>query len=382
LAHTKRLLLTLVWLVGACWAVEPTAADYWIYFGTYTPKSGLSQSKGIYMSRYESAKGDISQPELVAETDNPSYLALHPNHRVLYTVNETASHSTVSSYAIEAGTGKLTLLNRVPSGGQSPCAISLDKAGHYLLVANFTGGSFGVLRLQADGSIGEETDLIQQTGSGPNKQWQAGSRAHWAGFSPDGRFILVMNLGTDSVYLYRFDPEHGKATPTEQGVVKLQAGYGPRNIAFDATGRFVYLVNQLGGALIVYRWDADHGALTPIQETTLKPPGFTEEFNGGEDLFDRSGQHLYVANRGSDTLAVFSVDAAKGTVALLQQESSRGMSPRHIAFDPTGQYLLVANQYTDNLIFLGVDSATGRLRRTRTFIKLNSISYIQFVPIH
>jgi 6-phosphogluconolactonase len=257
--------------------------------------------------------------------------------------------------------------------------VSLDRDGKYLLVANFTGGSFGVIRLETDGSLGKQTSLVQQEGSGPNPQWQPGSRAHWAGFSPDGRFVLVMNLGNDRVYVYRFDAATGTVTPNDPAFLKMPAGYGPRNLLFHPNGRIAYLVNQLGGTLVVFEWDAARGALRQIQEVSLKPPGFDEEFNGGEEVLDRDAKFLYVACRGSDTLAVFSVHPATGMVTLVQHESSRGMSPRHIALDPDGKTLLVANQYTDNLLFLGVNAATGRLKRIVKVVKITAVAYIQFV---
>lgn len=365
-----------------CRAAQGPRGESLVYIGTYTSQSGPSQSKGIYVSRFRTDTGEGSDPVLAAETDNPSFLAIHPSRRFLYSTNETGARSSVSSFAIEPATGKLTLLNRVASGGQGPCQISVDRTGNYLLVANFVSGNAAVLRLKGDGSLGEQTALVQQSGSSVNPQWQSGPHAHWAGFSPDDRFAIVANIGNDQMFVYRFDAANGSLAPNDPSSVKMKPGYGPRHFTFHPNGKFGYLLNQLSGALIVFGWDADRGVLNQIQDINVLPTGFTEEFNSAEVAVDPRGRFIYASTRGPDTIAVFSVDPVKGTVALIQQVPSRGMSPRHFALDPTGSYLLVANQYTDGVVILAVDSQTGRLKRTRRMLKVNAPVCVKFVTLN
>jgi 6-phosphogluconolactonase len=369
--------------VAAIGRAAPAAADEsLVYIGTYT--GGVSpeeRSAGIYVARFRADTGEVTVPAVAAETDNPSFLAVHPSRRFLYAANESGERSGVSAFAIDPASGKLTLLNRVSPGGNSPCHISIDRAGKNLLVANFS-GSVAVLRIRDDGSLGERTALVTHSGSGPNRQWQSGPHVHWAGFSPDNRFALAVNIGNDQVFVYGFDAERGTLSATPASVVKLKPGTGPRHIAFHPNGKFAYLINQLSGSLMSYRWDAARGALEEIRSVTTIPADYSGEINGGEVVLDAAGRYLYTSTRGSDSIAVFSIDPEKGTAVPLQQVPARGISPRHIALDPDGGYLLAANQHTDGVVVFRVDRPTGRLIRivpARRAVRVNSPACVVFL---
>ena len=180
-------------------AVPAEGNDFFVYVGTYTGFKyvhhskpyglGESHSKGIYVSRFRAATGELSEPELAAEMINPSFLTISPNHRFLYAVSEDPQslgppldHSSyVSAFAIDSATGKLRRLNTVPASGTSTCFISMDKTGNFVLMANFGSGSISVVRVNQDGSLGELTAFIQDVGhsvdpsiqSEPHHQYQA-----------------------------------------------------------------------------------------------------------------------------------------------------------------------------------------------------------------
>src|SRR6202043_3403006 len=153
------------------------AGEYFVYFGTYTGftymleglPAGGSHSKGIYVSRFQPATGKVSKPELAAEIVNPAFLAIHPNQRFLYVATEDPEplgpnfdhESYVSAFAIDPSTGKLNLLNTLPTGGTSTCYLSIDRTGHYVLMANFGSSSVTVLRIKDDGSLGEQTAFMK-----------------------------------------------------------------------------------------------------------------------------------------------------------------------------------------------------------------------------
>jgi 6-phosphogluconolactonase len=361
----------------------PESKESLVYFGTYTTMKAPRDSKGIYVSRFRSDTGDVTEPILAVETDNPSFLAVHPNRRFLYSTNETGTNSGVSAFSIDRTSGKLTLLNRVSSGGRGPCHIAVDRTGKFVMVANFTSGNAVVLQLKEDGSLGDQAAIVQQTGTSVNPQWQTASHAHWVGFSPDNRFALVANIGNDQLFVYRFNEANGSLTPAEPASIKVKPGDGPRNLTFHPNGKFAYLLSQLSGALNVYQWDTDRGVLNKVQETSVwpRPKGDAEDFNAAEVVVEPNGKFLYASNRGSDTVAAFSVDPAKGTLTLIQQESSRGISPRHISLDPTSSFLLVSNENTDGVTILPIDKATGRLRRLRKYVRLNEPVCAQFVTL-
>lgn len=379
------------------WASAAPTGEYLVYFGTYTGfhftrkgvPTGQSQSRGIYCSRFRPATGEVTQPELAAEIVNPSFLAIHPNHRFLYAVSEDPrllgpsrdKGSFVSAFAINPATGKLALLNTVSSGGTSTCHISVDKSGGNVLVTNFGSGSVSVLRVKQDGSLGEMSAHVQLTGTSVDPFYQTQPHPHSINLSPDNRFVLVADLGTDKVLVYRFDEAAGSLTPNDPPFAKVKPGSGPRHFIFDPSGRFGYLMNEMGGTLTAFAWDAARGVLTQIQETSTVPVDFRGEDHSAEVVIDPRGRFLYDSNRGPDTIAVLSIDGANGTLAPVEQEPSRGLLPRSFDIDPTGAYLFAANQGTDNVVLFRVDGQTGRISPTRTVLKVDAPVCVKFMPV-
>jgi 6-phosphogluconolactonase len=198
------------------WSAPATSGEYFVYFGTYTGftylreglPAGGSHSKGIYFSRFQSSTGKVSQPELAAEIVNPAFLAVHPNQRFLYAASEDPAslgpnfdhESYVSAFAIDPSTGKLHLLNTLPTGGTSTCYLSIDKTGHYVLMANFGSSSVTVLRIKDDGSLGEQTAFMKHIGKGKDPFFQSKAHPHSIDVSPDNRYAVVSDLGVDKVF--------------------------------------------------------------------------------------------------------------------------------------------------------------------------------------
>ncbi len=387
-------------------AAPVPSGEYFVYFGTYTGfkfishglPAGRSESQGIYVARFQPSTGEISEPRLAAKVTNPSFLAIHPNHRFLYAVIEDPlsvgpykdKASYVSAFAIESD-GALRLLNTVPAHGTSTCYISLDKSGRYAMVANFGSGSVTLFKLNADGSLGPETGFDQHTGKSVDPVYQAGPHAHSIDVSPDDRYAVSSDLGLDKLLIYKFDPATGSLAPNNAEpwvVVKPPTG-GPRHFVFSADGRFGYSLAEMSGVLTVYKWESSQGSLAEIQEITMKTPEFDRNetivrlnsFHSAEVALHPNGKYLYASNRGPDTIAVFSVDAGNGTLTPVEEVSSRGLMPRQFAIDPTGSYLMVANEASDDIAVLAIDPATGRLAPTRKIAKINSPSCVAFVPV-
>src|SRR5262245_16282256 len=186
-------------------AKEEKPQKLWVYVGTYTQKG----SKGIYRCELDLATGKLSAPVLAGESTNPSFLAIHPNQRFLYAVNEVGDFEgkktgAISAFAIDPKTGDLTLLNQQASGGDGPCHLVVDKEGKNVLAANYGGGSACVLPITADGKLGEATSVIQHKGSSVNPKRQEAPHAHSINLDPANRFAFVADLGLDKVMVYRF----------------------------------------------------------------------------------------------------------------------------------------------------------------------------------
>jgi 6-phosphogluconolactonase len=307
-----------------------------VYFGTYTG----AKSQGIYVSRFDPATGGLSAPELAATTRNPTFLAVHPGGRCLYAVNEVGDAGTVSAFAIDAETGKLTLLNRQGSGGGGPCHLSVDATGRCLLVANYNSGSIAALPIHADGSLGEATTTIQHTGSSVNPARQTGPHAHFICPSPDDRFALNCDLGLDKVFVYRLDADAARLSPGDPPFATVAPGSGPRHLTFSPDGRFVYVINEMGGTINVFSYNAANAALTGVQTISTLPADFSGKNTAAEIALTPSGKFLYASNRGDDSLAVFAVDRKSGRLTLVEHQSTQGRTPRHFVIDPTGHWLL------------------------------------------
>src|SRR5713101_8422571 len=222
------------------------------FVGTYTAKTN---SKGIYSFHIDTATGQLSAIGVAAETPDPSWVAVHPSGKFLYAANEAGKASTVSAFAVDAKSGKLTLLNQLPSLGEDPCYLSFDKTGKYLLVANYSSGTVAVFPILPNGRLGEHTAVVKDQGTtGPHKN-QEGPHAHWIETSPDNRFALVADLGLDEVLVYTFDAASGTLTPNEPAFAKLKAGSGPRHIAFHPRGKFVFAVSELNSTATSFAYD-------------------------------------------------------------------------------------------------------------------------------
>lgn len=331
-----------------------------LYVGTYTDKG----SKGIYGWHFDEATGKVQPLGLMGASVNPSFLALSPDGKRLIAVNETGEYKgrpggSVSSFSIGVD-GKLTLLSEAPSGGAHPCYVTLDAGAHHALVSNYTGGSVSVLPLDAKGQWGEATAFQPYTGKGPNAQRQEAAHAHSINLSPDGKFALVADLGTDLIHLHRYDSRTGTLKPADIPFARTAPGAGPRHLTFSPNGHFAYVLNELQGSLTTYAWDAKQGALIEKQTVSTLPPHYDQPNTCAEVRVHPSGKFVYASNRGHDSIAVFKVQK-DGRLDFVEHVSTGGKAPRNFVLSPSGKWLLAANQGTDNVVVFRIDPQTGKL---------------------
>jgi 6-phosphogluconolactonase len=383
-SRTIRTGLFLVFYVGLAAASPAPASKYFVYVGTYT--EGGSDSKGIYAYRFDASTGKITPIGLAAKTVNPSFLAVHPNHHFLYAVNEVGNYDglksgAVSAFAIDSTTGKLTQLNQVASRGADPCYITVDKSGKYVLVANYTGGSVAVFPVLDDGRLGEASAFVQHSGHGPNPQRQEGPHAHSIDLSPDNRFAMVDDLGLDESLIYKFDSSKGTLTANDPGFVKQDAGAGPRHFAFHPNGKFAYVIDEMGSTVTAFAFEGMQGVLHSLQTVSTLPKDSKRINNAAEIEVDAKGKFLYASNRGDDSIAVFAIDADKGTLTAIERVSTKGSSPRNFAIAPNGRLLFGANEKSDEIVVFQINQQTGRLTPTGKVLELSQPVCVKFVPI-
>jgi 6-phosphogluconolactonase len=357
---------------------------YLVYVGTYTEKG--SKSKGIYAYRYDAATGQIASLGLAAETANPSFVAIHPNGRFLYAVNEVGKYQGpnsggVSAFAIDHASGKLTFLNEVASRGADPCYITVDKTGKYVLVANYTGGSVAVFPVLSDGKLGETSAFVQHTGHGTNPERQEGPHAHSIDLSGDNRFAMVDDLGLDELLVYRFDSDKGLLVSNEPKYAKVEPGAGPRHFALHPGSQFAYVVNEMQSSITAFANDSTAGAFHLLQTISTLPRDFAGKNDGAEVQMHPSGKFLYASNRGHDSIAVFAIDPNKGTLTPIEYTPTQGSTPRSFEIDPTGKLLFAENQKSDNIVIFRIDAKTGHLTPAGKTLNVASPVCVKFVEI-
>lgn len=356
--------------------------SYLVYVGTYTGPT----SKGIYAYRFDTATGQTTSLGLVAETVNPSFLAVDPNRRFLYAANEIADYrgeksGGVSAFAIDHKSGKLVFLNEVSSRGAGPCYVSLDKTGKYVMVANYDTGSVAVFPVLADGKLSEASAVIQDTGHGPNPKRQEGPHAHEIETSPDNRFALAADLGVDEVLVYHFDPAKGTLAANDPPFAKVAPGAGPRHFIFDPSAKFLYAIDEMASTVTAFSYSSAAGTLRQSAAVSILPEGFKGNNDAAEIQISSDGKFLYGSNRGHDSIAILALDPATGTPKFLESVPTGGKTPRNFEIAPGGAYLFAANQESNNVVIFKIDKKTGHLAPTGQVLEVSSPVCIKFVAI-
>jgi 6-phosphogluconolactonase len=342
------------------------------YIGTMTDQT---TSKGIYLGSIDTDTGKLGTLTLAAVAKKPNFLALSPDHPFLF----AALSDTVGSFQVRSD-GTLSALNEQPSGGGGPCHISLDKTGRHVFVANYDSGNMASFEVGPDGLIGERTALMQFTGSGPDPGRQKKSYAHSVYVDPKNEFIYSCDLGSDSVWIFKFDAIKGTLMPANPPMAKVPPGNGPRHLAFHPDGKFVYVANEMGRSVTVFARDIASGALTALETVPTLPSGTpAKDTATAEICCHPSGKWLYVSNRGIDTISVFAI-ASNGRLSLLQSASSVAKFPRSFAIDPTGQWLITAGQKDNRIAVLKIDRTTGQLTATDQSAAVDAPVCVLFVP--
>lgn len=379
-----------VWLVGAAvlvgampmYAAErgKGTAALWVYLGTYTgPKS-----KGIYRCRFDAKTGQLSPAELAGEVTSPSFVAIHPSGRFLYSVNEVSvaggkPGGGVTAFAIDSSTGQLTKLNQQSSGGAGPCHLVVDRAGKHVLVSNYGGGSVTVLPIADDGKLGEATAFVQHKGSSANPKRQEGPHAHSINLDKANRFAFTADLGLDKVLVYRFDAARGTLMPNEPPSAPVAPGSGPRHFAFHPSGQHAYVINEMANTVTMFSYDAEHGVLTPKQTLPTLPADFTGTSYTAEVQVHPSGRFVYGSNRGHNSITVFAVEPSSGELRLVSHQASGIKTPRNFGIDPTGHYLLVANQDGNSVLVFRINQQTGSLEATDQQVEVAAPVCVKFL---
>lgn len=326
-----------------------------VYIGAYTSQDGGAD--GIGLASVDATTGALAAARPVGETADPSYLALSEDGRFLYATHEL-NDGLVGAFAVSPD-GTLRLLGQQSTHGAHPCHLAIHPSGRYLLSANYGSGSVAVHPIEPDGSLGEATQVVQHSGSGPVSDRQEGPHAHMVACDPVEEYVFAVDLGTDSVYVYAIDLDAGRLT--ERSRLALRPGAGPRHIAFQPDWLTAYVINELDSTLVVCDWDPRVGRLSIIQTLSTRPSEASGENFPAAIVLPPDGRFIYGSNRGDDTIAVFSALEEGRRVELVQTIETGGEQPRDLALSPDGSNLYAANQRSDAITSFTVDSESGTL---------------------
>jgi 6-phosphogluconolactonase (cycloisomerase 2 family) len=353
--------------------------------------------RGIHVFRVDRTTGAMTASGVVEIGTSPSSLALNAAGTRLYSANETDrigddKHGTASAFVIDRTDGGLRLLNTVGTGGAGPTYVSVHPGGRHLLVANYFGGSVAVLPILADGRLGGASDVKVDAGTvGPTRAAHAPSgsfavsghdrtHAHMIQADPSGRFVLHVDLGLDTIVIWRFDDQRGTLAPNDPPSVSLPAGDGPRHFHFHPSGHWFYSIQEEGSTIALFDYDSGTGRLTTRQTISTMPPGFAGSNFCSGILVSADGRYVYAGNRLHDSIAVFAV-GADGQLTYVGEEWTRGDYPRSFSFDPTGGFLYCCNQRADAITVFRVDRASGGLSFTGQYVPVGNPSSIVFVDL-
>lgn len=358
------------------------ADDQWVYFGTYTDGMSPTGSKGIYLAQLDAATGKLGTAVLVAEMDNPSFLAAHPNGKVLYAVGESGGKDggPVVAFKIDPKTGGLTKLNEVKSRGDGPCHISVHPNGHYLAVANYVGGSSAVFELGSDGKIGNYGGFAQHKGSSIDKDRQKGPHAHCVQFFPNGQYILAADLGADRVFVMPYNAGKGSLhLSAGNSDVTLLAGTGPRHLALAKDGKFGYVCGELNSTVNVIEFGWAEGNKV-VQSLITVPADKSKGNSTAECLLSPNEKFVYVSNRGHNSVAVFKVGEDRKLTAA-GHITGDIKTPRNFGIDPSGKWMLVASQEGAKVGVWELNADTGLGKETGKPITVSKPVCVKFVPV-
>jgi 6-phosphogluconolactonase len=347
-----------------------------VFFGTGGPGA-----KGIYRATFDSESSVLTPAELAAEVGSPGFLALHPSGQILYAAANGPAGPGAVAYRLDPD-GTLSLLDSQPTGDGGAAHIAVHPSGRFLLTAQYGGGSTALFPLDADGRLGPATVHEHEGGSGVVKERQESPHPHWCGFSPDGSFALVPDLGMDGIVIYKVDA----AAPsiTRHGFAASVPGGGPRHMRFSPDGAHIYLLNELSLSVTVFAWNAEAGTATQLGTT----PALSDQAKAGEAfnsaaeiLVHPSGQFVYSSNRGHDSVTVFRAQDGGRALQVTQVQPIRGAFPRNIALDPGARWLLAAGADSNTVAVHAIDQQSGALTfRTKGVINVPAPICILFVP--
>ncbi|MCM3239188.1 lactonase family protein [Heyndrickxia oleronia] len=345
-------------------------ANFTGFIGTYTK----GESEGIYTFSLDTEEARIQGVKLAASLDNPTYVTVSQDKQYLYSVVKEGERGGAASFSIK-NNGELEELNRELSPGASPCHISVDSKNKKVVTANYHRGTVEAYLTTSNGSLEPVSSIIQHEGSGPDKERQEKPHVHYAGFTPDEKYVAVVDLGIDQLITY--EVVNGQLKLANK--LSLKPGCGPRHLTFHPNGNYAYLMTEMSSEVVALQYNNKDGSFQILQYISTLPSDFTENSQGSAIHISSDGHFVYAANRGHDSIAVYGVNQETGELTFIEHTLTEGNWPRDFVLDPTENFLIASNQNSSNLVLFKRDSATGKLTLLQSDIKVPDPVCVKFL---
>ena len=359
-------------MLGACTSMKQkeTMEKMYLMVGSYaTP-----EEEGIKVYAWDGEKGEAAYVSGLKGISNPSYQVVSADGERVYSVGEDDGlTSTAHALSFDKSQGRLALMNTQLTQGGAPCYINLSPNEDFVITANYMGGSISVLPTETSGRLGENVSTFAFQGEGVLKERQSQPHLHCVEFTPDGKFLLANDLGTDKIHVFPLT-SGGKLDEKATFDVELEAGSGPRHLCFSKDGRFAYLINELSGKVTALSYKGE--TLTPIQYIEAD----TVNAQGSADIhLSPDGKFLYASNRlKADGIAIFSVNQETGMLTKAGYQLT-GIHPRNFVITPDGRFLLVACRDSNVIQIFSRDEKTGLLVDTGKTIETSKPVCLKFL---
>jgi 6-phosphogluconolactonase len=341
------------------------------YIGTYTK----GDSEGIYSFTLDTDKRNIVDVKVAARIENPTYLTISSDDHFLYSVGKEGELGGLAAYSI-SGNGELIAINGQFSEGSPPCHVSVDTQNNYVFSTNYHKGSVeSYLLNKDDGSVQPAASIINHEGSGPDPR-QEKAHTHYAGLTPDEKYLAVVELGTDALITYKVNED---ATLEKVNLLPIKAGSGPRHLTFHPNGKYAYIMTEFSSEVIALNYHPENGHFTEIQYISTLPEEFTDNNQGSAIHISADGRFVYAGNRGHNSIALFQVNQESGELSFVEHTSTEGDWPRDFAIDPSEKFIVASNQESSNIVLYSRDENTGRLTLLQSDIKVPHPVCVKFI---
>lgn len=337
------------------------------YAGTYTRET----SEGIYRFELDTEAGTISNVEVAAKIGSPTYLTLSDDQRFLYAVDQDGKQGGAAAFEVNSETGELTYLNNTLEDGAPPCHLTARDGE--LITGNYHSGIVSLLRIDEAG-IQEKLSFVTHEGSGPHER-QEGSHVHYTAHTPDGKFVVVADLGTDELVTYKIKNDKLVKVST----FNAESGSGPRHLDFHPNGKTAYLLTELSSDVIVLDYNNEIGEFTEKQTISALPVDFTGPNDASAIHVSSDGNFVYTGNRGHDSIAVFKINETNQLLSFVEHTGTGGDFPRDFVLDPTEAFIVAANQHSGNLVLFSRDGLTGKLTHLNSEVNVPETVCVKFL---